>query len=59
MTVRIVLDEAEKLMSEFFDTHAYNEQSDWRDEPLTDEDPDDLPDGGVAAFLNAAMGTHR
>lgn len=45
MTVVRLVPDVEKLMSEFFDTHAYNEQADWREESLTDEDPDDAPDG--------------
>lgn len=29
------------LMDEFFATNSYNEEDDWRTDPLTDEDPDD------------------
>jgi len=31
----------QQLMDDFFDTHSYNEEDDWRKEPLTALDPDE------------------
>jgi hypothetical protein len=42
-----VKDDAEKMveaMDEFFATHAYDRQDDWRETPETAADPDDEPE---------------